>query len=117
MKFAVETLLEEVVFAPKSRAPVKVHDFNSVGVIAMTVTNMTPRGSCVGTVCNADLNFTIRIRIYRSGHEKFEKGITRGGFKGGHGLWSQFFMMTRLLSEAQDLAIQNRQKELVKIVA
>jgi len=63
------------------------------------------------------LDFTIRVWIYRSGHEKFEKEITRGGFKGGHGLWSQCFMMTKLLSEAQDLAIQNRQKELGKIVA
>ena len=117
MKLAVEALFEEVVFAPKSETPVKIHDFNAVGGIALTLTNMTPRGSCVGTVCNADLDFTIRVRIYHPGHDKFEKEITRGGFKGGHGLWSQCFMMTRRLSEAQDLAIQNLQKELVKIVA
>ena len=44
MKLAVETLFEEVVFAPKSRTPVEIHDFNAVGGIAMTLTNMTPRG-------------------------------------------------------------------------
>jgi len=44
MKLAVETLFEEVVFAPKSRTPIKIRDFNAVGGIAMALTNMTPRG-------------------------------------------------------------------------
>ena len=44
MKLAVETLFEEVVFAPKSRTPVKIRDFNAVGGNAITLTNMTPRG-------------------------------------------------------------------------
>ena len=44
MKLAVETLFEEVVFAPKSRTPVKIRDFNAVGRNAMPLTNMTPWG-------------------------------------------------------------------------
>jgi hypothetical protein len=44
MKLAVEALFEEVVFAPKSETPVKIHDFNAVGRIALTLTNITSRG-------------------------------------------------------------------------
>lgn len=117
MRAAIESLFEDVEFVAKSGEKISLPKYGAIGGISISLKRAKPAGRCVGSRCNADMDFTIRLQIIRPGYERIEKELTRGGFKSGDAYLSPCLTMTGLLRGAQALGIKHLQEELISEIS
>ena len=117
MKSVVEAVFEDVVFMPKSDAPINIQDFNADGGISVTVTvtltQAKPNALCSGRACNARMNSSVKTVVPRPNQPRVEVETSRGEFKSDTSWLDHCLRVTCLLQEVQKRAIEGIQSKLV----
>ena len=115
MKSVVEAVFEDVVFMPKSDAPIIIQDFNADDGISVkvTLTQAKPNALCSGHACNARMNFSVKTVVPRPNQPRVEVETSRGEFKSDTSWLDHCLRVTCLLQEVQKRAIEGIQSKLV----
>ena len=117
MKLAVEAVFEDVVFVPKSDAPINIQDFNADGGISVTLTQAKPYAFCSGRTCNARMDFTVKTVVSRPNQPKVEIETSRGESESDTSWLDHCLMVPGLMQEVQKRAIEGIQSELVEMLS